>query len=89
MAAALIRETHEELGITDFTPEQMGSYIFQGKRERELVYVNRIIYDGDICPSASELDGGRFWTRQEIADNIGKQVFTPNFEDEYLRFFGK
>ena len=60
-----------------------------GKRERELVYVNRITYDGDIRPSASELDGGRFWTRQEIADNIGKQVFTPNFEDEYLRFFGK
>lgn len=89
VAAALIREAQEELGITDFTPEQMGSYVFQGKRERELVYMNRITYDGDIRPSASELDGGRFWTRQEIADNIGKQVFTPNFEDEYLRFFGK
>ena len=89
VAAALSREAQEELGITDFTPEHMGSYVFQGKRERELVYVNRITYDGDIRPSASELDGGRFWTRQEIADNIGKQVFTPNFEDEYLRFFGK
>ena len=88
VAAALQREAREELGITDFTPESMGHYVFQSKRERELVYVNKIIYDGDILPSANELDGGRFWTRQEIADNIGKQVFTPNFEDEYLRFFG-
>lgn len=88
VATALQREAREELGIASFTPESMGHYVFQSKRERELVYVNKIIYDGDIRPSANELDGGRFWTRQEIADNIGKQVFTPNFEDEYLRFFG-
>ena len=89
VAAALKREAREELGITDFTPEEMGHYVFESKREKELVYVNRITYNGDIRPSDSELDGGRFWTREEIIDNIGKQVFTPNFEDEYLRFFGK
>ncbi len=89
VAAALTREASEELGLRDFTPEDMGHYVFEGKRERELVYVNKITYDGPITPSNDELDGGRFWTREEIADNIGKQVFTPNFEDEYLRFFGK
>ena len=89
VAAALKREASEELGITDFTPEEMGHYVFESKREKELVYVNRITYNGDIRHSDSELDGGRFWTREEIIDNIGKQVFTPNFEDEYLRFFGK
>ena len=89
VAAALTREASEELGIRDFTPEDMGHYVFESKRERELVYVNKTTYDGPITPSNDELDGGRFWTREEIADNIGKQVFTPNFEDEYLRFFGK
>jgi isopentenyldiphosphate isomerase len=89
VAAALTREASEELGLRDFIPEDMGHYVFEGKRERELVYVNKITYDGPITPSNDELDGGRFWTREEIADNIGKQVFTPNFEDEYLRFFGK
>ncbi len=89
VAAALTREASEELGIRDFTPEDMGHYVFESKRERELVYVNKTTYDGPITPSNDELDGGRFWTRKEIADNIGKQVFTPNFEDEYLRFFGK
>ena len=89
VAAALTREASEELGLRDFTPEDMGHYVFESKRERELVFVNKTTYDGPITPSNDELDGGRFWTREEIADNIGKQVFTPNFEDEYLRFFGK
>lgn len=89
VATALTREASEELGLRDFTPEDIGHYVFESKRERELVYVNKTTYDGPITPSNDELDDGRFWTRKEIADNIGKQVFTPNFEDEYLRFFGK
>lgn len=84
---ALKREVREELGITDFTPESLGHYVFESKREKELVYVNRCIYDEKIRPSKDELSGGRFWTPQEIADNIGKGVFTPNFESEYQRFF--
>ena len=34
---ALIREVREELGITDFTPERLGHYVFESKRERELM----------------------------------------------------
>ena len=34
-----------------------------------------------------ELDGGRFWTIQEIRDAIGHGVLTPNFESEFQRFF--
>jgi len=89
MEAALLRESCEELGITDFTPISMGHYVFQSKRERELVYVNRTIYDGKIRPDNEELNGGRFWTADEIADNLGKNIFTPNFENEYKKFFVK
>lgn len=85
---ALHREVREELGITDFHPESLGHYVFESKRERELVYVHRCSYDGPVKPSKDELDGGRFWTRQEILDNLGKGVFTPNFENEYKQFFG-
>lgn len=41
-----------------------------------------------VFNSKGELDGGRFWSRQEILDNMGKGVFTPNFENEYRKFFG-
>ncbi|MCI5710945.1 MAG: NUDIX domain-containing protein [Prevotella sp.] len=85
---ALKREVGEELGISDFMPRFICKYVFEGKRERELVYVHTTIYDGPISPSREELAGGKFWSRQEIADNMGKGVFTPNFEDEYQRLFG-
>jgi len=84
---ALLREVREELGIEAFTPELIGTYVFESKRERELVYVNKTTYDGPIRPSAEELDGGRFWTIEEIRQAIGGQVLTPNFESEFQRFF--
>ena len=84
---ALVREVREELGITEFTPERVGKYVFDSKRERELVYVNRTTYDGPVTPSAEELDGGRFWTMDEIRKAIGKGVLTPNFESEFQKFF--
>ena len=77
----------EELGITDFIPERVGKYIFESSRECELVYVNRTVYDGPVCPSIDELDGGRFWTVEEIRSAIGKGILTPNFESEFQRFF--
>lgn len=84
--AALRRELREELGIVDFTPEFMEKYVFESARERELVYVFRTVTDAVPMPT-DELDGGRFWTRQEIAETIGRGIFTPNFEQEYRRFF--
>lgn len=38
---ALKREVAEELGITDFTPELLTSYVFESSRERELVFVHK------------------------------------------------
>ena len=84
---ALRREVKEELGITDFTPEYVDKYVFDSKRERELVYVNRTTYDGAVRPSAEELDGGRFWSVQEIREALGKGILTPNFESEFKRCF--
>lgn len=84
---ALRREVREELGITDFAPEFVDKYVFESQRERELVYVNRTTYNGPITPSADELDGGRFWTMQEIREAIGQGILTPNFESEFQRCF--
>lgn len=81
---ALRREVREELGITDFQPERVAVYEFRSERERELVHVYRTVYDGAVCPS-EELDGGRFWTPEEIRANLGRGVFTPNFEGEVDR----
>ena len=84
IASALQREVREELGIEAFTPEFLVCYVFESERDRELVHVYRTIYDGDIRPTA-ELDGGRFWTLDEIREALGKGVLTPNFESEILK----
>lgn len=81
---ALRREVGEELGITDFIPEFVMSYVFESAREKELVNTFRTVYDGPVTPT-DELDGGRFWTVEDIGSNIGKGVFTPNFENEIIK----
>lgn len=84
---ALSRETREELGITDFIPEKLGSYVFESLIEKELVNSYKTIYNGIITPNKNELDGGKFWKLREIKEAIGKNIFTPNSESEFKRFF--
>jgi hypothetical protein len=81
---ALKREECEELGIIGFEPKVLPSYIFQSQRERELVYPFCTVWDAPIQPS-DETDGGRFWSEQEIQENLGTGIFTPNFEQEWQR----
>jgi hypothetical protein len=61
-------------------------YVYDSVRERELVFVHKTVYDGEICPT-KELDGGRFWPIADIKANIGKGIFTPNFEQEFQQVF--
>ena len=81
---ALKREVAEELGITEFTPELLTTYVFESDREKELVFVHKATYDGVVSPS-EELAGGRFWSLEEIRSQIGQNIFTPNFESEFQK----
>lgn len=82
---ALRRETREEIGITQFNPIHVATYVFESAVEKELVnvFAAKAIHQNPV-PSA-ELDGGRFWKLSEIEEAIGKNTLTPNFENEYLR----
>ena len=82
---ALIREAREELGISNFSYKHIETYIFESPIEKELVHTFVTQYDGTITPDNNELEEGRFWDLQEIETTIGKNIFTPNFEQEYQR----
>lgn len=84
---ALFREAGEELGIEGFTPEALPQYVFRSERECEMVYPYKTVYDKDIRPS-EETSGGRFWNIDEIRESIGKDILTPNFEQEFKKLFG-
>jgi isopentenyldiphosphate isomerase len=80
---ALKRETLEELGLKNFRYQLKRKYIWESPRERELVY--SFTGNSEEIPviNPEEIDDGRYWTKQEIEDNIGKEVFTSNFEYEF------
>lgn len=80
---ALEREAMEEAGIENFRYQFISKYIWESDREREMVY-SYITHDNLIpVTNTAEVTDGRFWSREEIEDNLGKGVFTPNFEYEY------
>ncbi|MDE6511252.1 MAG: NUDIX domain-containing protein, partial [Muribaculaceae bacterium] len=83
VAAALKREALEELGLMDFTPEYMKSYVFESDRERELVNSFKTVVDPLAVRPSDELDGGRWWTAEELAGN--SEELTPNLRHE-LKF---
>lgn len=82
---ALRREVREELGITDFVPEFLMRYVFESSIEKELVNTFRTVYEGPFSPDADEVVEARFWSIPEIEAHLGKGVFTPNFESEYMK----
>ena len=81
---ALQREVREELGITDFEPRFIKSYKFVSTQEAELVNCFFTVYDGVINPDPGEISEGKFWKLTEIKAALGKDIFTPNFEQEFL-----
>lgn len=77
---ALRREAKEELGITEFNPIHAKSYIFESDMEKELVNTFKTeVNPADVHPS-DELDGGRWWTAEEL--NNATSELTPNLRHE-------
>lgn len=86
---ALRREAREELGIEVENQVFQGRYVWQSKVERELVSSFYIITDVTPEVNPEEIDEGKYWTREEIKENTGKNIFTPNFEHEFNVFLYK
>jgi len=84
---ALRREAHEELGLNNFIPEFLGTYVWESSREKELVNSFSTISDEVPVINKDEIDEGKYWSMEKIKENLGKDVFTPNFEHEFRKMF--
>lgn len=84
---AVRREMEEELGITSCELKFLYSYIHSNPYETELVYTYSCIHEGAIKFNQEEIDEVRFWGIDEIRENIGKGIFSDNFEDEFKMYF--
>ncbi len=80
---ALYREASEELGFRDFNPIFLKSYVWESAREKELVNVFATVGNFTLRPDNDEVTEGRYWRMSEIGSNLGRRLFTPNFEQEF------
>ena len=80
---ALYREASEELRFTEFNPVHLLTYEFESEIEKELISVYAAVGSFRLDPDPEELDGGDWWSISDVDENIGKGVFTPNFESEF------
>lgn len=80
---AVYREAFEELKFTDFNPIHLETYQFESEIECEQVNVFAAVGSYDLQPDLDEVDEGRWWELADIDANLGKGVFTPNFESEF------
>ena len=83
---ALFREASEELGLVAFNPITLGSYTHQTACDHELVFVHAVVGHPELHPDPAEVSEGRWWTLEELDAAMGKDILTPNFEDEFQRF---
>ena len=80
---SLKREAMEEIGLQEFEAMPAFNYRWDSEIESELVYCF-VTYSGKPGQLGSdEITEGKFWQYKEIDRNLGKGVFTPNFEHEY------
>ncbi|MEE3476420.1 MAG: NUDIX domain-containing protein [Candidatus Cryptobacteroides sp.] len=84
LETALFRESFEELDFREFNPVYLKSYVWQSKVEKELVNVYATVGNFDLHPCNDEVAEGRYWNMDEVESHLGKNVFTPNFEQEFV-----
>lgn len=89
LVTSSIREMAEELGIQGPRPEFLYSYMHTNDYETELVTTFKCVCDGGFSFNRDEIDEIRFWSRDEIIEALGKQIFSDNFEHEFRTFLAR
>ncbi len=82
------RETLEETNVNIDNPTFCYSYLMRNNIESELVNTYCYLLDDNTCIKFDpcEISDGKFFSRNKISDSLGKNIFTPNFEEEWQRF---
>lgn len=80
---ALRKEAFEEIGLKEFSANLLQVYKWESEVEAELVYLFVTHDFKNYHVHSDEVVEARFWTRNQIEKQLGKNVFTPNFEHEF------
>ncbi|MCB8995269.1 MAG: NUDIX domain-containing protein [Bacteroidales bacterium] len=84
LEVSLKREAREEIGLEGFRATLIKKYIWETDVEKELVFMFSCEVVGELKVNTDEVSEGRFWKPEEIYKSLGKGIFTPNFEKEFM-----
>ena len=82
------REIQEELGITGCELHYLYRYLFSNHRESELVDTFTCVCEDGIAFNSEEIDEVAFRQIDEIKKDLGREVFSGQFEKEIRRYLG-
>ena len=83
---AAYREMAEELGVSGVALTYLYASRIRNAIESENVATYLARYDGEIRFDPQEIDAVRFWSADDIEADLGRDIFTPNFEEEWALF---
>ncbi len=73
-----VREIAEELGIDGPTPRHLFDHLYLGPRNRAIVSVFEVEWDGPIRHQPEEVEWGTWMTRKELDAKIDEWEFVPD-----------
>lgn len=80
------REAEEEIGLFLSHLYYIDKFIIETDIERELTYVFYTECDMQPRIDMDEVSDGKYWTIKAVKQQIGKDLFTPNFELDFHRY---
>lgn len=83
---AATREAREEIGLQSLTIHYIQKHVIETDVERELTFCFYAITDEKPQIDMNEVTDGRFWSINEIENQLNKDIFTPNFELDFKSF---
>ena len=83
LESALQREAREEIGLENFEARLVTKYKWETELEAELVFMFIAWHNGALSVDTDEVDEGKYWSVKQVNQQLGKDVFTPNFEHEF------
>lgn len=87
LITAAKRETEEELGIIPDELKFLYSYIHSNSYESELVHTYSCRHNGPFSFNRDEIDEVRFWSFDDVKNELGSGSLSDNFEHE-MKMYG-
>jgi len=84
--AAAKREMKEELGLENIPLTYLYPSKIRNEIESENIETFLVVTDENVVAAPDEVEEVRFWPTGEVDHCLGQNIFTPNFEEEWMMF---